>query len=60
MSYVNGSQLAKKKKKFISYMFLTCPCYKIYGVEAVGLKQSSTLPCYNIYGKEAVGLKKML
>ena len=29
----NGSQLAKMKR-----IFLTCPCHKIYGEEAVALK----------------------
>ena len=32
--FTNGSQLAKMKKS----TFLTCPCHKIYRVEAVGLK----------------------
>ena len=34
---VNGSQLAKNLKS----IFLTCPCHKIYRVEAVGLKSSN-------------------
>ena len=41
----NGSQLVKMKKN----RFLTCPCHKIYRVEAVGLSMSNYTKKYDFY-----------